>query len=131
MITKAPSSYDGKPIGTPTDAVNPYRAGVTQGLDQIERADAARKARNRAMKAIERSAIKALRRANWESQQRRDGAWWEYKQRRTRAMTMWRSIHNHGRTIAWCARVHHISEAQVFEELKWWERRKHRRRGTA
>lgn len=128
MITKSPSHYDGKPIGTPTSAVSPQQAGVTTGPDQIELAEAARKARNRATKLAHRVRVKAGRRAKWESFQARDDQWWEYKQKRRRAFDMSRSI-KRGRSVAWCARVHGISVDQAFQELRWWDARVERRYG--
>jgi hypothetical protein len=128
VITKSPSQCDGKPVGAPTDAKTPWQAGVTMGLDQIERDEANRRARNRTVKLSERAKLKAQRKVHWESQQAGDKQWWEYKQRRKRAMEMWRSIHNHGRSIAWCAKARNITPEQALQEIQWWDKRRERRR---
>ena len=116
MITKAPSRYDGKPVGTPTDAVSPYRAGVTMGPDQIERMEADRRERNRALKA----ARKARRREAFLSvpEDERERSWRAYKQRRNRADKMTRALRN--RTpIPHVAQYYGITPDEVLADVKW------------
>lgn len=118
-----PSHYDGKPVGTPTDAKAPYFAGVTVGADQIERDALAR----RAEKKAKREEIKARRRAT--PPDIREAMWFDHKRRRKRAQEMKNSVENKHRTVAWVSALYRLTPSQVMAEIAWLKKRqgKHRR----
>lgn len=119
---KPPSRYDGKPVGTPTDAKAPYFAGVTMGADQVERDALAR----RLAKKTKREAAKARRMAT--PNEDREAAWVAHRRRRKRAQTMKNSIENRGRTVAWVAEFHGLTPDAVLAEIAWLKQRQDRHR---
>jgi hypothetical protein len=120
VITKSPSECDGKPIGTPGDAVSAWKAGVTTGLDVIERDEAARKARNRAVKAAFGEQRKERAEA-FQALTTRERRQERYPRRRRMARArQWAALVKKGRTIASIAAEAKRSSDEVFTEIKWW-----------
>ena len=132
-MSKSPSHYDGKPVGTPTDAKSPFHAGVTMGPDQIERMEQARKLRNRAWKAARKAERKAAAAAV--PAEERAQMYTEYKRRRNRADNMLRALRKGTKVPAvagyWSLRERrHVTPDEVLSEVKWLadHRNRHRSR---
>lgn len=118
---KSPSRYDGKPIGTPTDAKSAFHAGVVVGPDQIERAEQLRKLRNRAVKSALKSAWSGL------TERERDEARFQSKRKRARAR-QWLNLVHKGHSIASIAAQAKRTPEEVHSEIKWLESRQGKRR---
>ena len=120
MLTKSPSQYDGKPVGTPTDAVSPWRAGVTMGLDQVERDRVGREEAKRVRIERRRMGIPVIR---------TDEHWLAHDARRTRAQQWMNLIQKTSRrrkqtvSIAVVAARWGVTEDVVMAEVQWLEKR--------
>lgn len=118
---KSPSSYDGKPVGTPTEAVSPWRAGVTMGLDQIERVVAARREAKRVR--IER------RRMGIPEPHRNEPHWLVHSSRRKLVQHWQNLVEKTSRrrkqtwTIAAVAARWGVTQEYVLAELQWLHKR--------
>ena len=127
---KSPCNFDGKPIGAAMDAKSPFHAGVTMGPDQVERLEALRRARNRALKAES----KARHRANVAAstarpQEKQDRERQEHKRRRNRADNILRALRR-GTKVKNVADYWRITQDEVLSEVKWLadHRNRHRAR---
>ena len=125
MITKAPSQYDGKPVGTPTDAKSPWQAGVTMGPDHLERDAIARREAKHQKKLLARQRIAT------QTQREQDEHWYQHKRRRARAFQWQRQLNSKKRkwTIADLAAQSSFTPDEILAELRWLKARqaKHRR----
>jgi hypothetical protein len=115
--TKSPSAYDGKPVGTPTDAVSPQQAGCTFGLDNIEQMASDRRERKRAL----RQAQKERRRVGHQEAAATGHRGWK----RRRCIV---GRFNKGIPIAQLATEFNLSPDDIMGELKYAARRHQRNR---